>query len=279
MATRIYGGLDTRFWQQRPLIGMVHLRPLPGSPLYAGEPMHAILEHAIADARALQEGGADAVMVENYFDVPFAKGSLPPHTVAALTRCVQAVREAVSLPVGVNALRNDAETAIAVAHVCGGQFVRINVYVGAAVTDQGIIEGAARAAVLYRKALNADVALWADIGVKHAAPLGTTRIESDARDAVERGLADALILTGDATGLPVNPEDIRRVRDVVPQTPLLVGSGLTPSSAAAMLACANGAIVGTWLKRDGAVHLPVDAHRVRALKAAMQSVHPVEAPW
>lgn len=273
MAMRTYGGLDARFWQQRPLIGVIHLRPLPGSPLHNGESMHAILEHAVADARALQEGGADAVMVENYFDVPFAKGVLPPHTVAALTRCVQAVREAISLPVGVNALRNDAEAAIAIAHICGGQFVRINVYVGAAVTDQGVIDGAARDAVLYRKALNADVALWADICVKHAVPLGHVRIENSARDAVERGLADALILTGDATGLPANPEDIRQVRDAVPQIPLLIGSGLTPSNTATMLNGASGAIVGTWLKRDGEVHLPVDVHRVRALKAAMQSAH------
>lgn len=266
-----YGELDSAFWSKRPLVGMVHLRPLPGSPLHDGQEMRTILEQAVGDAQALETGGADAIMVENYFDVPFAKGALPPHTISALTRAVLAVREAVTLPLGVNALRNDAEGAIAIAHICGAQFVRINVYVGAAVTDQGIIEGAARSAVLYRKALNADVAIWADVFVKHAAQIGTTTIEDAARDAVERGQADALIVSGSATGFATDPEEVRRVKAAVPATPVLIGSGFKSDNATELLAYAQGAIVGTSLKQDGIVSHPIDTERVRALKEIMKN--------
>ena len=262
--------LDAEFWKRKPLIGMVHLGALPGSPRDTGEPMDALLERAVADARALEAGGADAIMVENFFDAPFAKDHLPPHTIAALTRAVQSVRDATNLPLGVNALRNDALAAIAIAHVCRAQFVRINVFVGAAVTDQGIIEGAARAANLYRRELGANVQLWADVFVKHAAQLGTNTLEDAAKDAALRGLADALIVSGTATGYATDPDDVRRVKQAVPQTPVLVGSGFDIQTAPALLAHADGAIVGTSLKHAGQVANPVDPARVLALRAAMQ---------
>ena len=263
--------LDADFWKRKPLIGMVHLGALPGSPRDTGEPMDALIERAVADAQALEAGGADAIMVENFFDAPFAKDQLPPHTIAALTRAVQSVCAVTSLPIGVNALRNDALAAIAIAHICGAQFVRINVFVGAAVTDQGIIEGAARIANLYRRELRADVQLWADVFVKHAAQLGSNTLEDAAKDAVLRGLADALIVSGTATGHATDPDDVRRVKQAVPQTPVLVGSGFDAATAPALLAHADGAIVGTSLKHDGHVSNPVDPARVQALRREMQN--------
>lgn len=269
MNENCFGGLGAAFWARRPLVGMVHLTSLPGSPRDAGVRMDDVLERAVADARALAEGEADALMVENFFDAPFAKGHVPPHTVAALTRAVQAVRESTALPLGVNVLRNDARAAIAVAHVCGAQFVRINVYVGAAVTDQGLIEGAAREAVLYRRELGADVALWADVFVKHAAQLGQGALEDAAKDAVVRGMADALIVSGTATGSATSVDDVWRVKRAVPETPVLIGSGFDAQTAPTLLAHADGAIVGTSLKRDGRVEEPIDVERVRRLRTVM----------
>jgi membrane complex biogenesis BtpA family protein len=250
---------------------MVHLPPLPGSPQSTGQSMDAVVVRAVADARALEAGGANAIMVENFFDSPFVRDSLPPHTIAALTLAAAAVRAISSLPIGINALRNDARSAIAVAHICGAQFVRINVYVGAAVTDQGIIQGAARGAILYRKELNADVAIFADVFVKHATQLGGGSLEDAAKDAVERGLADALIVSGAATGADTSIEDVRRVKSAVPNTPILIGSGFNAQTASSLLQAADGAIVGTSLKRDGIVSNPVDEERVRELRAAMQA--------
>lgn len=277
MAVRVYGGLDAAFWAKHPLIGMVHLGPLPGSARYEADvlPLEAVLERARADARALAEGGVDAVMVENFFDAPFAKAAVPAHTIAAMTRAVLAVREAAgdAVPVGVNVLRNDAIAALAIAHVAGARFVRVNVYTGAAVTDQGIIEGAARDAVLYRRSLGADVAIFADVFVKHAAQLGDpaqATLEDAAKDAVYRGLADALIVSGVATGAPTDPWLVERVAKAVPGTPVLIGSGFDAASSGALLtAGASGAIAGTSLKAGGTVAAPVEAARVRALKQGM----------
>jgi len=266
---RAYGGLNNRFWAQRPLIGMVHLLPLPGSPRDTGAGMEAVLARAVADAQALEAGGANAIMVENFFDAPFAKDSVPAVTVAAMTRAILAVRAITSLPLGVNVLRNDIRTAISIAHVCGAQFVRCNVYVGASVTDQGIIEGAARTAVLTRRELDADVAIWADVCVKHAKQLGTDVIEEAAKDAVLRGLADALIVSGAATGSLTDPADAEAVKSVLPNTPVLIGSGFDLDTAASLLAHADGAIVGTSLKPANDVSQPVSAERVRLLRTAM----------
>ena len=268
LTPKAYGGMDATFWASKPLIGMVHLGPLPGSARYDPKnlPLLDILERAKADTRALIGAGADALIVENFFDAPFAKSDVPPHTIAAMTRAVMAVRIAAgeTIPVGVNVLRNDARAAIAIAQVTAARFVRINVYVGAAVTDQGIIEGAAREAVLYRRELGADVAIFADIFVKHGSQLGDSEhftLETAARDAVYRGLADAIIVSG---------EIVARVARAVPGTPLLVGSGFRDDNAAALLeAGASGAIVGTSLKQGGEHAAPVEAARVRSLREAM----------
>ena len=262
-------GLPPQFWARRPLIGMVHLPALPGSPLATERSVESMVAQSLHDANALAAGGATAIMVENFFDVPFSRDQAPPHTVAAMTLCVHAVRQATGLPVGVNVLRNDARSAIAIAHVTGARFVRINVYVGAAVTDQGLIQGAAREAQLYRRELGADVEIWADVFVKHAAQLGTGSLEDAARDAVHRGLADALIVSGDGTGRPTDPDTARRVREAVPGTHLLVGSGFSVESADALLEWADGAIVGTSLKRNGDAAQSVEIDRVRRLRKVM----------
>lgn len=272
------GGLDTAFWAQRPLIGMVHLPALPGSPGDTAQGMEPVIKGAVADARALEAGGASAIIIENFFDAPFAKDHVPPHTVAAMTRAVLAVRRATQLPLGVNVLRNDARTAIAIAHICDAQFVRVNVWVGAAVTDQGIIEGAARSAILYRREIGANVAVFADVFVKHAAQLGSGSIQDAARDAVLRGQADALIVTGAATGSHTSAEDLAAVKSALPNTPLLIGSGFDAGSAKQLMAHADGAIAGTSLKRDGLVSAPVDTDRVRALREAMLDTNPSADP-
>ena len=208
-------------------------------------------------------------MVENFFDAPFAKSSVPPVTVAAMTAAVLAVREAARISVGVNVLRNDVVAAISIAHVCGAQFVRCNVYVGAAVADQGVIEGAAREAVLCRRDLGASVQLWADVGVKHAKPLANSVLTNDARDAVERGLADAIIVSGAATGSPPDLHSVRDVKSVVRNSPVLIGSGLSRENAKDLLREADGAIVGTSVKLNNRVDAPVDPVRVAALVRAI----------
>lgn len=254
----------------RLVIGVVHLLPLPGAPRWGGD-FAAVLDRARADLLALAGGGVDAAIVENFGDAPFRGAAVEPETVAAMARVLTELRGLTALPLGVNVLRNDAAAALALAAVCGGPgaFIRVNVHSGVMVTDQGIIAGRADETLRRRRVLGADdVAILADVLVKHAAPLGVTAIEDAARDAVERGLADGLIVTGAGTGQATDLDDARRVRAVLPDTPLLVGSGVTADNVRETLTIADGVIVGTALKENGVTTASVDPARVRRFVAA-----------
>jgi hypothetical protein len=252
------------------LIGVVHLRPLPGSPRWSGD-IDAVLESAAADALAYERGGAHALFIENFGDIPFTKGGVPPETVAGMAAAGRAVREAVKLPLGFNVLRNDPRAALALCAACGGAFIRVNVHTGAMLTDQGIIEGNAYETLRYRRTVCPDASIFADVHVKHAVPFGNWTIEDSSRDTVERGLVDALIVSGKGTGLPTEIEDVRRVRTTCPNIKILLGSGVTAANARDYLGIADGFIVGSSLKQDGIVTNPVDPKRVAALARAMKS--------
>src|SRR4051812_32160574 len=155
------------------VIGMIHLPPLPGSPRSAGD-VKAVREIALRDAAALHEGGAHGLMIENFGDVPFYPGRVPAYVVAHMTAIAAEVRTRVALPLGINVLRNDGLSALAVAHACGAEFVRVNVLCGARVADQGLLQGIAHDLLRERLLLGAtagDLKILADVDVKHSAPL------------------------------------------------------------------------------------------------------------
>ncbi len=255
----------------RPLLlGVLHLAALPGAPS-PSPGLEDVETRALADARALAEGGVDGLILENFGDAPFSAGAVEPYIVAAMTRIALAVRAAVpDLLLGVNVLRNDARAALGIATAVGAAFIRVNVHVGAMVTDQGLVTGTARDTLLERRRLGSEVAIAADLLVKHAAPLGAVSVEQAARDTWTRGRADALIVTGSGTGQPFDPMDVDRVRRCVPAAPIWAGSGLDPDSARAFAAVLDGAIVGTWFHRDGDLTAPVEPDRVRALRDAFR---------
>lgn len=257
-----------RFDGARKLIGVVHLLPLPGSPGWRGD-MKSIVRAAVADSKAFEAGGADALIIENFGDLPFSKHQVPPETAAAMAVAGAAVREAVRLPIGFNVLRNDAHTAVALCATCGGSFIRVNVHSGAMITDQGVIEGQAFETMRLIESLAPGTAVFADVLVKHAVPLGALSIEIAARDTVERGLASAVVVSGTGTGEQTDPGDVQRVRAACPHTPILLGSGVTAANIAAYLDTANGFIVGTSVKRAGKLTNPVDVHRVRKLRTLL----------
>jgi membrane complex biogenesis BtpA family protein len=253
--------LDNR---RKVLIGVTHLRPLPGSPRWEGD-LDAVIRFAVKDALACEKGGADGVFIENFGDVPFAKTAVGPETVAAMAACGRAVRDAIKLPIGFNVLRNDARAALALCAACGGGFIRVNVHTGAMLTDQGLIEGTAGDTLRYRREICPAARIFADVHVKHAVPLGNWSIASAARDTVERGLADALIVSGAGTGFAADIADVEKVRGASPSGKILIGSGVTAANARDYLRLADGVIVGTSLKTGGKLYNPVDARRVAAL--------------
>lgn len=252
------------------VIGVVHLKALPGSPGYGGD-MDAVLAAAIADTAAYLAGGADALIVENFGDTPFFGGPVPPETIAAMTAAALAVRKRAELLLGINVLRNDARAALGIAAAVGARFVRVNVHAGAMATDQGVLEGRAAETMRVRAALAHEIEVLADVHVKHARPLTDESIEDAASNLYHRARADGVIVSGNATGAETSLEDLRRVRSVLPDAKLFAGSGVTLQVVADVLRIADGVIVGTALKHDGDIDAPVDQERVREFMNAANS--------
>ncbi|GAB3663718.1 BtpA/SgcQ family protein [Halopiger thermotolerans] len=270
-----------RFDADRPVLGMVHLPPLPGAPAFDGD-RAAIRERALEDARRLEDGGADGIVLENFGDAPFYPESVPTHVVAEMTAVASAVTDTVDVPVGINVLRNDAKAALSIAAAVGADFVRVNVHVGTAATDQGVLEGRAHETVRLRDRINADVAILADVHVKHATPIGETDVERAALETVGRGRADGVIVSGSGTGTETSLEDVERVADALADrevpVPVLVGSGVTRETIADCFAAgATGAIVGTALKEGGETTNPVSRERVAELVAAARAADSSDA--
>lgn len=262
--------LEEVFGTNKPVIGVIHLLPLPGSPRWDGQ-LEPVILRAEQEAAALSTGGVHGIIVENFFDAPFTKSRVDTATACALSLICQRITAICDLPLGLNVLRNDALTAMAVASTVGARFIRVNVYTGAMLTDQGIIEGQAHEILLYRRQLGAAkrIKILADVMVKHAQPLAPgSDIRQMAKDTVHRGLADAVIVSGAATGSPPEIADIKAVRQALPDTPLFIGSGATRDNAAPLLATADGIIVASSLKRQGILENPIDVERVRALVSA-----------
>ncbi len=251
-----------------PVIGVVHLLPLPTSPRWQGD-LHAVIARAEQEATALAAGGAHGLVVENFFDAPFAKSQVDPVVVSAMTLVVQRLQQLVTLPIGINVLRNDARSALAIATCTGAQFIRVNVLTGVMATDQGLIEGEAYDVLRYRRELGSDVKILADVLVKHATPLGTPNLFATIEDTIHRGLADGVILSGWATGRPPNPEDLKLARAAAGTTPVFIGSGASIDNIAGLIGSVDGVIVSSSLKRKGQIEQPIDPIRVREFVTAM----------
>lgn len=254
----------------RPLlIGMLHMPPLPGSSRFAGS-IESISERVLADADSLLSSGFECLMLENFGDLPFFPDAVPNITVAHITAIAERVRT--TFPharLGLNVLRNDGCAALSIAHAVRADFIRVNVLCGARVTDQGLISGIAHDLLRLRANLHAEhIAILADVDVKHSAPLGEREIGGEVQDLIERAGADAVIVSGTATGQPVDIAKLQRVSEVAGSTPVLIGSGATADSIASILKLASGAIVGSSLKFGGRVTDPVDPQRAREFVAA-----------
>ncbi len=258
-------GTDQLFDHPKPIVGVVHLPPLIGSP-QSRQPFREIRTRALSDAGRLIDNGIDGIIIENYGDAPFCPDSVEPHTTAALTLVVGAIRERhPQTPIGLNVLRNDAKSAIAIATVTDANFIRVNVHTGAMLTDQGIIQGKAHETLRYRSLLKSEVKIFADIAVKHAVPLAPIDIVTSAEDTYHRGLVDALIVTGTATGESTDLDQLKTVKASIPQASIFAGSGVTIDNLAEVLQYADGVIVGTSIKRDGVTTNAVDGDRVCTL--------------
>jgi uncharacterized protein len=245
------------------IIGMVHCLPLPGTPRFDGD-SRRIIDQAIADALTLEKAGVDGIIVENMGDDPFGI-TLEMEQAAALAAVSALVKEKVRIPVGIDAALNDYRASLSIAKAIGARFVRIPVFVDTVAFSGGIVQPCSRQATYFRKSLCAeDVAIFADIQVKHTwMVLPGVSIEDSARSAQDCG-ADAIIVTGARIGTETPIDIIQRARKVV-RLPLIVASGVKESNIRQQMDIADGAIVGSSLKVGGILANPISLDLTRKL--------------
>lgn len=270
--------LNKIFNTKNPIIGVVHLLPLPTSPRWGGS-LKAVIDRAEQEAAALAAGGVDGMIIENFFDAPFTKDRVDPAVVSAMTLVVQRLMNLVTLPVGINVLRNDAQSALAIASCVRASFIRVNVLTGIMATDQGLIEGQAHQLLRYRRELGSDVKILADVLVKHARPLGSPNLTTAVQETIERGLADGVILSGWATGSPPTLEDLELATAAARGTPVFIGSGASWENISTLMQAADGVIVSSSLKRHGRIEQPIDPIRVsQFVEATRRSLEALANP-
>ena len=266
--------LSDLFDAEKPVIGMVHLLPLPGAPGYTGYGMDTILDHAKRDAEALLEGGVDGMMVENMWDLPYYVGSdVRPEAMTAQAVAARAVVEmACGVPVGINVVHNGGVVTLSIAVAAGASFIRVCILTGARLWDTGELDhGCAGDLLRKRKELDAEqVKLFADVDKKHSVPFPGLDLETHI-EWTEFYRADALIVSGRMTGTAPELDKVRRARELATR-PILMGSGTTAENIAGFLQYADGAIVGSSLKVDGIAENPVDVERVRRYMAAVKAL-------
>jgi membrane complex biogenesis BtpA family protein len=260
-----------RLTRQLPIVGVVHLAPLPGSPR-APRTLQQVFDQARQDALHYLRAGVDALLIENHGDAPFDKDSVDPHVPAILAVVARELIQEMRVPVGINVLRNDVASALGAAVASGSSFVRANVLSGVVATDQGVIEGQAARWLRYRRQLGADVEIWADVEVKHGTAMHAPPLDVAARELVQRAGADRLLVTGAATGSPPGAAHVRAIRGSGAACPVYLASGVTHDNVGSLLPLADGAVVGSAFKADGVVSNPVDPIRVTTFMNLVRSI-------
>lgn len=258
--------LSQLFGTAKPVIGMVHLWPLPGAPGYTGYGVDSIVEHAVRDATALAEGGCHGIIVENMWDIPFRAGPhIQPESIAAHAVAAARVREAVpQLPLGINLVHNGGVALLGIAVAAGASFIRVCMFTGAGVWDAGSWdEGCAADLLRRRKELHAEqIKIFADVDKKHSVRFPGIDLATHIEWTRFFG-ADGLIISGRMTGDAPDLEKVREARRLGGDTPILLGSGTSEANIGAFMEVADGVIVGSSIKVDGEIANPVDVERVR----------------
>ncbi len=260
-----------RFPHPKVVVGMVHAGALPGTPRQTAG-WGAVREQAVAEAQLYVQGGLDGLLLENMHDVPYLCSHVGPEIVGAMTAVGIAVRTAAPLPLGVQILAAANREALAVALACGADFIRVENFAYAHVADEGLMPTADAGPLLrYRRQIGAEhIAILADVKKKHSSHAITADVSlAEAARTTEFFGADAIVVTGTATGQPTALDDIRTVRAAV-RIPVCIGSGLTPDNLPALWPHAEVFIVGSYFKHDGVWSNPVDPARVAAF---MEAVH------
>lgn len=266
--------LENIFKEKKPIIGMIHLRPLPGSPDYdpANMGMNKILALATEEAKVLENAGVDGVQVENMWDIPYNRPEdIGYETAASLALGIYEVKKRISVPVGAECHMNAAECALACATAAGAQWIRVFEWCNAFISQSGFIDGAGAHVSRLRSRLKADdILALCDVNVKHGSHfiIHDRSVREQAMD-IEAQNGDAVIVTGFDTGMPPTADRIIECKNAI-QIPVLIGSGLTIANLSSLLTAADGAIVGSAFKENNNWKNPIDAVKVTAFMAEVR---------
>lgn len=248
----------------KPIIGMCHLPPLPGDPEYDVDGgMDKILAHARQEAAALIAGGIDGIMISNEFSLPYLTKT-EPITAISMARVIGEIRSELRVPFGVNVLW-DAVASIDLAVATGASFVR-EVFTGVYASDFGLWNTDVGRAARHRARVGASgVRLLYNIVPEGAAYLVDRDVAQLTRSTVFNGAPDGLCVSGLTAGSATDTPTLKVVKEHAGDVPVFVNTGVRPDTVAESLEHADGAIVGTWFKRDGVFVNDVDAARVAEL--------------
>jgi membrane complex biogenesis BtpA family protein len=272
--------LTAMFSNPKPIIGMIHICALPGTPA-STQGVAEIVAQAAREAAVYRECGVDGIVIENMHDVPYLSGAVGPEIVAAMTLAGHAVKSESRLAVGIQILAGANLEAMAVAHAAGLDFIRAESFVFAHVADEGFIESSAAKLLRYRKLIGAErVQVWTDIKKKHSSHAITSDVSLGLMaETVEFMRGDAVIITGGVTGDPPKLADVEEAKTHC-GLPVILGSGVDDQNIAQFFSKADGFIIGSYFKREGKWQNEVDARRVeRLMDAARRSRDAVRGAW
>jgi len=258
------------FNKSKIIIGMVHFPALPGFILYDDKKgINWIVSRVRDDLHALQDGGIDAVLFCNENDRPYCLNA-DYATVATMARTIGQLLGEIKVPFGIDVLW-DPKAALAIAKATGAQFVR-EVLTGTFVSDMGLWSPSVGEIYKYKKLIDGEnIKVFFNICAEFASSLDKRPIEEVAKSVVFSSLADAILISGPRTGVPPSIETLARVKETIGDIPVLVNTGVNIENVREFLAVADGAIVGTSLKRDGITWNPVDIERVRRFMESVKA--------
>lgn len=264
--------MSSLFTQTKPIIGVIHVGALPGTPRNT-QSIAELITGARHEAHLYREAGVDAVAIENMHDVPYLRGEVGPEIVAAMTAISSEVRSEIDLPIGIQILAGANIEAMAVAHAAGLDFIRAEGYAYAHVADEGLIQASAAKLLRYRRMIGAThVQVWADVKKKHAAHAITADVSlGETAETVEFMGADCVIVTGNVTGRPPTAADVKEAKSHC-RLPVMLGSGISSGNIAEFYGEADGFIVGSDFKVDGLWSNAVDPSRVQRFMAIVKDL-------
>jgi len=254
--------MNSLFAQNKPVIGVIHVGALPGTPRNSHS-VNELVSAARIEAQIYRDSGVDGLIIENMHDIPYMRAAVGPEIVAAMTAIGGEVKNLANLPVGIQILAGANLEAMAVAHAAGLDFIRAEGYAYAHIADEGFIQASAAKLLRYRRLIGADcVQVWTDVKKKHSAHSITSDVSlGETAETVEFMGADAVIVTGSATGKAPKPEDVTEAKAHC-HLPVVLGSGINDENIAEFYGDADGFIIGTFFKVDGLWFNTVDAVRV-----------------